>query len=237
MLTRAIGRINVIPSILLEVVKTRAEGKMHSFYPTPSAAENMDTQHSQCTLHACLLFADLGKAYDRVEREMSVGCRCAEADFASQLQCLGLGGDDLQWCLDFLCSDGSVMQEAGLEIELVDIVGLPSDQTSVVEKQCGGAKVVPSVALSFRCCTRKPHVRLPAVHAVKTCSSHFLLTPSERHGHALPTPWHLMWKSSMWSMSTTQYGLSARKGLQNSMKNLTVCSRWLRLVSTSTAYL
>ena len=54
--------------------------------------------------------------------------------------------------LFFLRSDGSVMQEAGLEIEMVDVVerkytgswfcmqdtGLPSDQTSVVETQCGG---------------------------------------------------------------------------------------------------
>ena len=72
--------------------------------------------------NACLLFADLEKSYDRVVREMSVVCRCTEADLASPLQCLGLDGDDLQWCLDFLRSDGSVMQEAGLEIELVGIV-------------------------------------------------------------------------------------------------------------------
>ena len=59
-----------------------------------------------------LLFADLEKAYDMVVREMAAGCRCTEADLASQLQCLGLDGDDLQWCLDFLRCDGSVMQEA-----------------------------------------------------------------------------------------------------------------------------
>ena len=102
--------------------------------------------------NACLLFEDLEKAYDMVVREMAVECRCTEADLASQHQRLGHDGDDLQWCLDFLCSDGSVMQETGLEIEPVDLAeriyigswfcmretGLPSDQTP--ETQCGGAQ-------------------------------------------------------------------------------------------------
>ena len=33
-------------------VKTRAEEKLQSFYPTPSAAGNMEAQHPQCTLLA-----------------------------------------------------------------------------------------------------------------------------------------------------------------------------------------
>ena len=53
---------------------------------------------------ACLLFADLEKAYDIVVRETAVGCRCTEGDLASQPQCLGLDGDDVQWCFDFLCA-------------------------------------------------------------------------------------------------------------------------------------
>ena len=56
------------------------------------------------------------------EREMAVGYRCTEADFASQLQGLGLDRDVFEWCLDFLRSDGFVLQEAGLEIELVDFI-------------------------------------------------------------------------------------------------------------------
>ena len=151
--------------------------------------------------NACLLFADLEKAYDRVVREMAVRCRCTEAGIASQLQCLGLDGDDLQWCLDFLRSDGSVMQEAGLEIELVDVVErmytgkvackrAASRQIKrlLLKRNVEGDKVVPSVALYFRCCTRRLGVRLPAVHAVKTCPSHFHLIPSKRHDHALLAP-------------------------------------------------
>ena len=95
----------------------------------------MEVPHSPCTLprsfvqctagggyNACSLFADLEKAYDMVVREMAVGCRCTEGDLASQLQCRGLDGGDLQSFLDFLSSDGSIMQEAGLEIELVELV-------------------------------------------------------------------------------------------------------------------
>ena len=200
---RGIQISNVIPSILLEVVKTRAEEKIAKFLSDTQCGR----KHGSTTFamhfarsfmqyeagggyNACLLFADLEKACDRVVREMAVGCRCTEADLASQPQCLGLDGDDLQWCLDYLRSDGSVMQESGLDIQLVDIVeriharswfcmqesGLPSDQTSVVETQCGGRH---SVALSSRSCTQKPHVRLPAVHAVRTCLS--LLSCMRKH--------------------------------------------------------
>ena len=143
-------------------------------------------------------FADLEKAYDRVVREMAVGCRCTEADIASQLQCLGLDGDDLQWCLDFLRSDGSVMQEAGLEIELVDILermyigswvfmqesGFPSDQTSVVETQCGGFSMLYAKATrEVASCARSKNLSFTLPYdpfgAPRPCSAHSMTSHVE----------------------------------------------------------
>ena len=115
---------NVIPSILIEVVKTRAEEKLQSSHPTPSAGANMDAQHSPCTLPAVSCSMQQVEVTTRVclsqtlkklttwLREMAVGCRCTEADLASQLQCLGFDGDVLQWCFDHLRCGASVMQEA-----------------------------------------------------------------------------------------------------------------------------
>ena len=191
--------------------------------------------------NVCLLFADLEKAYDRVVREMAVGCRCTEADIASHLQCLWFDGDDLQWCLDFLRSGSSVMQEAGLEIELVDIVErkrVASRQIKrlLLKRNVEGAKVVPSVASSFRCSTRRPHARLPAVHAVKPCPSHSLLT-------TLGAPWPCS-AHSMTShveivdveyVDNTMWAVRANTPAELKEK-LIACSRWLRLVFSSTAF-
>ena len=111
---RGLQNSNVIPSILHEVAKTRAEGEIAKFLPDTQRGK----KHGSTTFavhfarsfvqyaasggsNACLLFADLEKAYDRVVREMAVGCRCTEADFASQLLCFSLQRDDLQWCLVF----------------------------------------------------------------------------------------------------------------------------------------
>ena len=90
------------------------------------------------------------------------------------------------------------MQEAGLEIELVDIVEriytgswflharecppVRSNVCLLLKRNVVDAKAVPSMALSFRCRARKPHVRSPAVHAMRTCLSRSLLTP-------LGAPW------------------------------------------------
>ena len=96
---RGIQISNVIPSISLEVVKTRAEEKLAKFLPDTQCVR----KHGSTTFamhfarsfvqyaagggyNACLLFADLEKACVRVVREMAVGCRCTEADLASQLQ-------------------------------------------------------------------------------------------------------------------------------------------------------
>ena len=211
---RGIQISNVIPSILLDVVKSRAEKKIEMFLPDTQCGR----KHGSTTFamhfarsfvqyaagggyNACLLFADLEKACDRVVRELAVGCRCTEANLASQLQCVGLDGDDLQWCLDFLRSDGSVMQEAGLEIELVDVVermytgcsccmpesDLPSDQTSVVETQCEGRQGCTFGCVIFSMLYAKATREVASCARSETCPSHFLLTPSERHGHALHT--------------------------------------------------
>ena len=133
---------------------------------------------------------------------MAVGCRCAEADLASQLQCLGLDGDVLQWCLDYLRCGGSVMQEAGLEIELVDLVerlytgswfcmrenGFPSDQTSVVETQCGGRQGCTfGGIISSMLYARSTRVVASCARS-ENLSFTLPLALLVRHGHALLTP-------------------------------------------------
>ena len=211
---RGIHVSNAIPSIFFEVIKTRVGNKIAKVLPDTQRGRKRGSTYamhfarsfvqyaSGVGYNACLHFADLEKAYDMVVREMAVGCRCTEADLASQLQCLGLDGGHLQWCLDFLRNDGSIMQGAGLEIELVDLVeriytrswfcmresDLPSDQTSVVETQCGGRQGCTFGGIIFRCCTRKPHARSRVVHGVRTCLSLSYLTLLVHRGHAVPTP-------------------------------------------------
>ena len=202
---------NVLPSILIEVVKTRAEERLQSSYPTPPCGR----EHGCTTFamhfarsfvqyaagggyNACLLFADLEKAYDMVVKRWLSDAGALKLTLRVSCSALALTVMSSNGALDYLRCDGSVIHEAGLELELVDLVEriyfacvrMASRRIKrlLLKRNVVDDKVVLSVASFFRCCTRDPHVWSPAVHVVRTCRSRSLLALLVRHGHALLTP-------------------------------------------------
>ena len=106
----------------------------------------MGTQHSAAgtSSTACTSVTDKETAYDKI---------LSECDLAAKFKMLGLDGDDLEWFLDVLIRDGSVLCQAGWKGHStcrhcgVDELGLwlnmqdddaTQDETVVVGSQSGG---------------------------------------------------------------------------------------------------